>query len=174
MAPRRPSILFETNFEITMNTIAFRSLTLAVATLAFTGAAFAQTTVKDGWVRSTVEPQKATGAFMQITSTQGGKLVSAQSPVAGVAEVHEMAMDGNVMKMRAVPALELPAGKAVELKPGGYHVMLMDLKQAVKAGETVPLTLVVEGKDGKRETLELKLPVKAAGAAPAGEHKHKH
>lgn len=174
MAPRRPTPLFETNFEMTMNTIVFRSLTLAAATLAFTGAAFAQTTVKDGWVRSTVEPQKATGAFMQITSAQGGKLVSVQSTLAGVAEVHEMAMDGNVMKMRAVPALELPAGKAVELKPGGYHVMLMDLKQAVKAGETVPLTLVVEGKDGKRETLELKLPVKAAGAAPAGEHQHKH
>ena len=129
-----------------MNTILTRSLTLAAALLAFGGAAVAQTTVKDGWVRSTVEPQKATGAFMQITSAQGGKLIAVQSPAAGVAEVHEMAMDGNVMKMRAVPALDLPAGKAVELKPGGYHVMLMDLKQAVKAGETVPLTLTIEGK----------------------------
>jgi copper(I)-binding protein len=80
-----------------------------------------------------------------------------------------MAMEG-AMKMRAMPALELPAGKAVELKPGGYHVMLMDLKQPLKNGESVPLTLVVEGKDGKRETLELKVPVKAAGAA--AEHKH--
>ena len=123
-------------------------------------------------MRSTVEPQKATGAFMQITSPQGGKLVGAQSPVAGVTEVHEMAMEGNVMKMRAVSALELPAGKAVELKPGGYHVMLMDLKQALKAGETVPLTLTVEGKDGKRESVELKLPVKAAAAAPAAQHEH--
>lgn len=151
-----------------LRTIAITAFTLVSAAVS------AQTTVKDGWVRSTVEPQKATGAFMQISSAQGGKLVSVQSPVAGVSEVHEMAMDGNVMKMRAVPSLELPAGQAVELKPGGYHVMLMDLKQAVKAGETVPLTLVVEGKDGKRETIELKLPVKAAGAAPAGEHKHKH
>ena len=110
---------------------------------------------------------------MQITSAQGGKLVSAQSPVAGVTEVHEMAMDGNVMKMRAVPALELPAGKAVELKPGGYHVMLMDLKQPLQDGESVPLTLVVEGKDGKRETLELKVPVKALSAAkPMADHKH--
>lgn len=151
-----------------LRTIAITAFTLVSAAVS------AQTTVKDGWVRSTVEPQKATGAFMQISSAQGGKLVSVQSPVAGVSEVHEMAMDGNVMKMRAVPSLELPAGQAVELKPGGYHVMLMDLKQAVKAGETVPLTLVVEGKDGKRETIELKLPVKAAGASPAGEHKHKH
>lgn len=157
--------------DTTMNSITHRSLALAAALFA-AGTVAAQTTVKDGWVRSTVEPQKATGAFMQITSAQGGKLVSAQSPVAGITEVHEMAMDGNVMKMRAVPALDLPAGQAVELKPGGYHVMLMDLKQPVKAGETVPMTLVVEGKDGKRETLELKLPVKAAGAAPAAGHKH--
>jgi copper(I)-binding protein len=132
--------------------------------------ALAQTTVKDAWVRGTVAPQKATGAFMQITSAQGGKLVSARSPLAGVTEVHEMAMEGDVMKMRAVSAVDLPAGKAVELKPGGYHVMLMDLKQPLKSGESVPLTLVVEGKDGKRETLELKVPVKAAGMA--AEHKH--
>ncbi|MFT3953667.1 MAG: copper chaperone PCu(A)C [Piscinibacter sp.] len=157
-----------------MNTITFRSLALAAVALACAGAAVAQTTVKDGWVRSTVEPQKATGAFMQITSAQGGKLVGVQTPAAGVAEVHEMAMDGNVMKMRAVPALDLPAGKAVELKPGSYHLMLMELKQPLKAGDTLPLTLTVEGKDGKRETVELTLPVKAAGAAPAGEHKHKH
>jgi len=153
-----------------MKTLRF---TLLAAMAFASAAASAQTTVKDAWVRSTVAPQKATGAFMQITSAQGGKLVSAQSPLAGVTEVHEMAMDGNVMKMRAVPALELPAGKAVDLKPGGYHVMLMDLKQPLKEGESVPLTLVVEGKDGKRETLELKVPVKAAGAAmPMAEHKH--
>ena len=148
-----------------------RKLTFTACLFA-SATAFAQTTVKDAWVRGTVEPQKATGAFMSITSVQGGKLVGAQSPVAGVTEVHEMAMDGNVMKMRAVPALELPAGRAVELKPGGYHVMLMDLKQSLKAGETVPLTLTVEGKDGKRETIELKVPVKAAGAAPAAKNEH--
>ncbi len=152
-----------------MKTVQFTVLAALVLAAA---AVSAQTSVKDGWVRSTVEPQKATGAFMQITSPQGGKLVGAQSPVAGVTEVHEMAMEGNVMKMRAVSALELPAGKAVELKPGGYHVMLMDLKQALKAGETVPLTLTVEGKDGKRESVELKLPVKAAGAAPAAQNEH--
>lgn len=124
---------------------------------------WAQTTVKEPWVRGTVPQQKASGAFMQITSAQGGKLLSASSPVAGVVEVHEMKMDGGVMKMAAVPFLELPAGKAVDLKPGGYHVMLMDLKQQLKAGDTVPLTLVVEGKDGKKETLQVQAPVKALG-----------
>ena len=136
------------------------------------GSAFAQTTVKDPWVRGTVAQQKATGMFAQITSMAGGKLVSASSPVAGVVEIHEMAMDGGVMKMRAIPGLELPAGKAVDLKPGGYHVMLMDLKQQLKAGETVTVTLVVQGKDGKSETLEVKAPVKPLTTAPAQQHKH--
>ena len=111
---------------------------LAVA-LGFTGLCVsAQTVVKEPWVRGTVAQQTATGMFAQITSATGGRLVSVSSPLAGVVEIHEMSMDGNVMKMRAVPALELPAGKTVELKPGGYHVMLMDLKQPLKAGETRP------------------------------------
>ena len=145
------------------------SRALAAALLAIAGSAWAQTTVKEAWVRGTVAQQKASGAFMQITSVQGGKLIEVNSPVAGVAEIHEMAMQGDTMRMRALPALELPAGKAVELKPGGYHVMLMDLKQQLKAGETVPLTLVVEGKDGKRETLQVKAPVRALAE---GAHKH--
>ena len=137
-------------------------LTLSGAT------AFAQTTVTDPWVRATVVEQKATGLFAQITSAKGGKLVSASSPVAGVVELHEMSMAGDVMKMRALPGgLDLPAGKAVALKPGGYHVMLMDLKQQLKAGSTVVVTLVVEGADKKRETIELKAAVRdPAAAAP--------
>lgn len=134
-------------------------------------AAWGQTTVTAPWVRGTVAEQKATGAFMQIQSAAGGKLVSVSSPAAGVAEIHEMKMDGNTMKMRAVPALDLPAGKAVALKPGGWHVMLLDLKAPLKAGDTVPLTLVIEGKGGQRETLTVKAPVKALGVAGT-EHKH--
>lgn len=137
----------------------------------------AQVTVKDAWVRATVAQQKATGAFMQLQSAQDAKLISAQSPAAGIVEVHEMAMEGGVMKMRAVPSLALPAGKSVELKPGGYHVMLMDLKAQVKDGDTVPVTLVVEGKDGKRQTIEVKAPARtmAAPAMKQGDgHMHKH
>jgi hypothetical protein len=135
-----------------------RTLVVLAALLAF--GAQAQTVVKDPWVRGTVAGQKATGMFAQVTSASGGKLVSATSPVAGVVEIHEMVMDGSVMKMRAIPGLELPAGKTVDLKPGGYHVMLMDLKQELKAGESVPVTLVIEGAGGKRESVELKAPVK--------------
>lgn len=150
----------------------FKTSTVIAAFILTAGSALAQTTVTDPWVRGTVAQQKATGMFAQITSTQGGKLVSASSPLAGVVEIHEMKMDGDVMRMRAVTALDLPAGKAVALKPGGYHVMLLDLKQPLKAGDTVPVTLVVEGADKKRETIEIKVPVRALAAAPAHEHKH--
>jgi hypothetical protein len=86
---------------------------------------------------------------MQLKSAADTALVSASSPVAGVVEIHEMKMDGGVMKMSAVKSLAVPAGKGVELKPGGYHVMLMDLKQPLKEGETVPVTLNFEDKAGK-------------------------
>jgi len=152
-------------------------VSFAVLMSALFSQAQAQVTVKDAWVRATVPQQKATGAFMQLQSAQDAKLLSAQSPVAGVVEVHEMRMDGGVMKMRAVPSLALPAGKAVELKPGGYHVMLMDLKGPVKAGDVVPVTLVLEGKDGQRSTLEVKATARPLGSSPAGgmthgAHKH--
>ena len=134
----------------------------------------AQVTVKDPWVRATVSQQKATGAFMQITSAQDARLIEARSPVAGVVEIHEMTMEKDVMKMRAVKGLDLPAGKSVELKSGGYHVMLMDLKQQMKEGDTVPLSLVVEGKDKQRTTIEIKAPVKPLAAASKTEHDHQH
>ena len=148
------------------------SVLLVAAAVAPTTAAVAQTTAADPWVRGTVAQQTATGLFVQLTSAQGGRLVAASSPVATAVEVHEMAMNGNVMTMRALPdGLPLPAGKAVALKPGGHHLMLLGLKQALKAGDTVTVTLVIEGADKKRETLEIKAPVRALGAAPA-EHKH--
>ena len=155
------------------------SLSLAAMAAGFIAstAAQAQTTVKDPWARATVAQQKASGAFMQLQSAKGGKLLSASSPVAGVVEIHEMLMDGDVMKMRAVSSLNLPAGKAVDLKPGGHHVMLIDLKKQLVAGDTVPITLVVESA-GQRETLEVKAVVRAPGAAGAAAHKghhgHKH
>ena len=145
------------------------ALLLALAS----GACLAQTTVTEPWIRGTVAQQKATGLFARITSARGGTLVSVSSPAAGVVEIHEMSMDGDVMKMRALTqGLALPAGKAVELKPGGYHVMLMDLKRQLKAGDTVPVTLVIVGADQQRETLEIKVPVTAMGAAADAAHKH--
>lgn len=128
----------------------------------------AEVSVKDAWVRATVPQQKATGAFMTLTSNQDVRLVAAESSISGVTEVHEMKMEKDVMKMRAVDALELNQGKALELKPGGYHIMLMELKSQAKAGETVTLKLTFEGKGKKREVLEVKAPVKQITAT---EHK---
>jgi copper(I)-binding protein len=149
------------------------ALTLIALALA-AGTAHAQVTVKDPWVRATVPQQKATGAFMQLSAAQDTRLVEARSPVAGTVEIHEMKMENNVMKMRAVPGLDVPAGKGVDLKPGGYHVMLLDLKEQMKEGATVPVTLVFEGKDKKRETVEVKAAVRplAGNAAKKDEHKH--
>ncbi len=128
----------------------------------------AQVAVTDAWVRGTVPGQKATGAFMQLTSPADTTLVGAASPAAKVAEVHEMAVDGGVMKMRALGKLALPAGKTVALKPGGYHLMLMDLTQPLKEGDTVAVTLTFVDKEGRTTTQEIKAPVRAlTSAAPA-------
>ena len=143
---------------------------VTLALLALAATAQAQVTVSDPWVRGVVAQQKATGLFARLTSATGTRLVAVSSPLAGVAEIHEMRMDGDTMRMRALSnGLELPAGQTVELKPGGFHVMLMDLKQPLKDGQAVPVTLVFEGKDGKRDTIEVKAPVRslAAGGMPA-------
>ncbi len=141
-------------------------MSLALVALSST----AQVTVSEPWVRATVPQQKATGAFMKLQSAQDAKLVSAKSAVAGVVEVHEMAMDAGVMKMRAVDGLALPMGKAVDLKPGGYHVMLMDLKSQLKDGDAVPLTLTFETKDGKRQTMEVKATARNMSAPTQSSH----
>ena len=161
----------------------FQAFALVAALIS--GTCYAQSIeIKDAWVRTSVPGQKATGAFMKISAKDGAKLVATASPVAGVAEVHEMKMEGNVMKMRAVAGgLDIPAGKTVELKPGGYHVMLMDLKAALVKDSSVPLTLVFKDAKGVETKVELKVPVATtapgapaakAGDMPAMDHsKHK-
>lgn len=146
--------------------------TLLALGLGLTSMAQAQVTVKDAWVRATVAQQTATGAFMQIHSAKDARLLELRSPVAALVELHKMEMTDNVMKMRAIDTLDLPAGKTLELKPGGYHVMLMELKAQVKEGDIIPLTLVVEDKDKKRQTIELKAVARSMHqtAAPAMQH----
>jgi periplasmic copper chaperone A len=143
---------------------------LIASLVALSATAWAQSTtvkVEDAWVRGTVATQKATGAFMRLTPSANARLVSASSPVAGVVEIHEMAMENDVMKMRQVPGLDLAAGRTTELKPGGFHVMLMDLKAPVKGGDVVPLTLVFEDAAKQRFTQEVKAPVTALGGGNA-------
>jgi copper(I)-binding protein len=127
-------------------------------------AAAADVAVSDAWARGTVPSQKVTGVFMTLTSSEDAKLVGASSPAAKSVEVHEMSMKGNVMEMRAMDALALPAGKAVELRPGSYHLMLIDLAKPLAAGEKVPVTLTVVGKDGRKSSVDVRAEVRAPGA----------
>lgn len=151
---------------------AVAALALFSATLAFSESATAQVSVKDPWVRGTVAGQGATGAFMQLTSPSDTALVGASSPAAKIVEIHEMKVEGGVMKMNAIDRLALPAGKAVELKPGSYHVMLMALREPLKEGSTVPITLTFEDKAGKRTSVDVKAAVRplSGGDAPGKPH----
>ncbi|MDI3383920.1 copper chaperone PCu(A)C [Xenophilus aerolatus] len=148
----------------------------AACALCATAAAFAQNAAPveatGVWVRAAVPGQSGTGAFMKLTSQAPLKLVGVATPAAGVAEVHEMKMEGDTMKMRGVPALDLPARQPVELKPGGYHLMLMDLKQPIQAGGTIPLTLTFEDARGVKSTLALQAPVQASAPGAMAGHKH--
>jgi periplasmic copper chaperone A len=138
------------------------------------GVIHAQTVeVKEAWVRATVPGQMGTGAFMKITAGQDTRLVGVSTPVAGVAELHEMKMEGDIMRMRALPGLDLPAGKTVELKAGGNHLMMMDLKKPLPKGSSVPLTLRFKDAKGTESKIDVVVPVNAI-APSSGTAQHKH
>src|SRR6266850_2701721 len=137
---------------------------LGVVLLAAAAAAQGQIEARAAWVRGTVQGQTTTGAYMQLISGQRASLVGAESPAAGSAEIHELKMEGNVMRMRAVPRLELPPGKTVELKPGGHHMMLVDLKRPLKKGDLVPIRLKVELSDKTVKTIQVMAEVRELGA----------
>jgi len=141
--------------------LAFATIMIAVAW----SAAAQEVSVTDAWARATVPGQRATGAFMDLIASRDAAIVSAESPVAGLVEVHQMVMEGTIMKMRPVERLELPAGEKVELKPGGYHAMLMDLKQPLRKGDMVPLTLRIEEKDGTVRPVQVTAEVLDPAAA---------
>lgn len=144
------------------------------ASAAHAQTAAAPVVADNAWARASVAGQKATGAFMRLSASSATRLVRAESPAAGVTEIHEMKMEGDVMKMRAIAGLDLPAGKAVELKPGGYHVMLMDLKAPLAQGTQVPLTLVFQDAQGAQSQLSLQVPVQAKMPAHAPAHGAMH
>ncbi|HVG04742.1 MAG TPA: copper chaperone PCu(A)C [Burkholderiaceae bacterium] len=134
------------------------------AVLAISLTAYAQriadVEVKSAWVRPTVAGQMGTGAFMNLTSKDGVRIVGASSDVAGVVELHEMAMENNVMRMRPLPGLDLPPGSPVELKPGGHHMMLLDLKRPLAAGEKIKVELRLETRDKKLVTQPIEIEVR--------------
>ena len=143
----------------------------AMAALAAQSAWAANLSVTDAWARATMPGQKVSAAYMQLQSDADARLVSASSPAVTRVEVHEMKMDGDVMRMREVKSIELPKGKTVSLEPGGYHIMLMNLTKPIAAGEVIPLTLVVES-GGKRQTIEVKAEARAPGNGAMPHHAH--
>ncbi len=136
------------------------------------GAQAQTVTVRDAWIRGTVQGQSASGAFMELSAKTDARLVAASSPVAKVAEVHNMRMENGVMKMFPVAGIDIPAGKSVKLASGGYHVMLMQLQKPLNPGDKVPLQLTFELADKKRETVELSVEVRDLKGQPARAHHH--
>ena len=131
--------------------------------------ALAEVSVTAPWVRATVPAQKSSGAFMRVQSSTKARLVGVSSPAAAQVELHQMEMKDNMMKMGPVDGIDLPAGQGVNLASGGYHIMLMGLKQQLKAGDTVELSLQVEHPNKKREVVTVKVPVKPINfSAPEG------
>ncbi|MFZ9150462.1 MAG: copper chaperone PCu(A)C [Burkholderiales bacterium] len=155
-----------------MKSCHFFQQTLCALSLLMAVPVFAQeVSVKNAWIRGTVQGQNATGAFMELTGKSNTRLVGAASPAAKSVEVHNMKVDNGVMKMFPVDGVDLPAGKPVKLAPGGFHVMLMDLQKPLKAGDKVPLKLTFETANKKRETLDLNVEVRDLKGQPA-QHQH--
>jgi hypothetical protein len=149
-------------------------LALSVLILAWSGAALAHSyklgslEIGHPWARATPPTAPTGGGFLTITNkgTAADRLVSASSPAAASVQVHEMKMEGNVMRMRELAnGLEIAPGATVTLAPGGLHMMMMGLKAPLKQGEKVPLTLVFE----KAGTIDVEIAVEAMGATP-GHH----
>jgi copper(I)-binding protein len=147
-------------------------LSLSLAGLAFQVSA--QTLVENAWVRATVAGQPSSGAFMTLTASSDSKLLSVQSPVAKVVQIHESSMKDDVMKMQQVQSVALPAGKPVSFDPHGYHIMLMNLTGQIKEGDKVPLTLTVEDAKGEKESIQVEAVAKALDTMDHGSMMHDH
>ncbi|MGH8660548.1 MAG: copper chaperone PCu(A)C [Burkholderiales bacterium] len=147
-------------------------IVLIAAGGACAGVARAQpVTVKDAWVRAPAPGQKVAGAYMELVSRTPTALTSVTSPVAARVELHSTSMEGGVMKMRPVARVELPAGKAVRLAPGGLHIMLVDLRQQLQPGDRVELVLTVQSADPASRSV---FTVQAEVRNPGVEASHRH
>lgn len=127
-----------------------------------------------GWIRATAPGQDQAGADLAITSKQSATLIGASSPACKAVQLHTMTMEGGMMRMREVKAIELPAGKRVNLRKSGYHLMMVGLKAPLKEGETVPFTLSIRlGKQGVVK-VETTAEVKSLTATEAESHDDEH
>lgn len=122
--------------------------------------------VGDAWVRAPAPGQKTAAAYVELTSDRITALVAAGSPAASRVEMHSMTMDGGIMRMRPLARIDLPAGQTVKLAPGGMHLMLIDLKAPLKAGDKVQLVLSLQPSGTSLTTLTLEAEVRAASPSP--------
>jgi periplasmic copper chaperone A len=129
-----------------------------------------EVTVRNAWLRATPPGQSTAGAYFEITSKENAALVAATTPVAQKAELHTMSMAGGIMRMRPMDKIELPADKPVALAPGGLHIMLTGLKQPLKEGERVPLTLTVQPAGRAPFTLNVDAEVRPLGGSAMPMH----
>jgi copper(I)-binding protein len=144
--------------------------TVTAAALAAPAVSAQSVNIANAWVRATAPGQTTAAAYVDLTSDSNAVLVAAGSPLAQRVELHSMTMDGGVMRMRALPRIDLPAGQTVKLAPGGMHVMLIDIKQPLKPGDKVPLVLSVQSSGTSLTTLKIEAEVRAGGA----DEPHKH
>ncbi len=124
--------------------------------------------ITDAWAKTTVPGGSVSAAYMQIKSAKPLKLVKAESPLTPNVEIHNMSMNAGVMEMRAVDTIDIPADKAVSLKPGGFHIMLIKVNKPINKGDTVPLKLTFETPDKKLFSVD----VAARGQEKSGGHSH--
>ncbi|NKC34421.1 copper chaperone PCu(A)C [Falsiroseomonas selenitidurans] len=127
--------------------------------------------IEAGWSRAAGAGRVGAG-FLTIrnTGSTADRLVSARADAARTVELHTHLRENGIMRMRPVEAIDLPPGETVTLQPGGLHLMLIDLTQALNTGETVPVTLVFE----KAGTMQVRLAVQAAGARGPAAAMHRH
>lgn len=125
--------------------------------------------VFDVWAKTTVPGGRVSAAYMHIKSAKPLKLVKAESSVAETVELHDMQLKDGVMEMKTIDAIEIPANKLVDLKPGGLHIMLIKVKQPIKKGDKVPLKLTFETADKKTFTRDV-----VANGQEKDSHSHKH
>jgi len=150
-----------------LRTITFAALALILGVQTIDAQSTGSISIEKPFSRATPAGSKVGAGYMEITNkgAVADRLVSVSSPAAGKVEIHEMSMQGTVMKMRELAGgLPIAAGKTVSLAPGGYHLMLMDLKASLKQGDKIPVTLNFE-KAGK---VEVTLDVQAIGAQQPG------
>lgn len=148
---------------------------LMVAGLTLMSAAHADDVqVANPWIRATAPGQKVAGGFMDLTASADMRLTSASSPACGRVELHTMRMDSGVMVMRPVPDIPLPKGQTVSLKPGGLHIMCIDIKKPLKVGERVPFSLLLRTANGQEQKLQVEAEVRAAGEGRPQTHGHMH